>query len=285
MDEENQVLAEIAEAGEKDKNLESEDLNFSCQNKEEAKKKLEASMKDIDDLFGSLLCDVPDPSQEDVRKGVAKILEHAETEKEQISEEVQSSQPGTEKAAKGKKVTPKVLLLAALLSILSFSTLFVMGSRHNISIENGFMSFARDTVQVVFFGEDERFISVDSLLEDLKSHGYDDIVFPQEFVTRSDEYKVSVPEYKNDAFSQVVFNIYCEERKINFNIYNYEVLQQNYEYSKLGDGDTIQVDDIIVNTFSFENEMVVEFTYNGYYYLLSSTISYSDMLRIVESIR
>ncbi|MBQ3137074.1 MAG: hypothetical protein IJB74_06280 [Clostridia bacterium] len=279
-------MAEIAEAGEKDKNLESEDLNFSCQNKEEAKKKLEASMKDIDDLFGSLLCDVPDPSQEDVKKGIAKILEHAETEKEQISEEAQSPQPGTEKAAKGKKVTPKVLLLAALLSILSFSTLFVVGSRHNISIENGFMSFAKDTVQVVFFGEDERYISVDSLLEDLKSHGYDDIVFPQEFVTRSDEYKASVPEYNSEGFGQVAFEICCGETIYKTIICQLDSFQQPYDYINLYDSNIVMVDDISVNIFAFgNNDSVMQYEYSNHRYYVQANIPYDKMEKLIKTIK
>ena len=286
MDEENQVLAEIAEAGEKDKNLESEDLNFSCQNKEEAKKKLEASMKDMDRMFGSLLQDVPDPSEKEVRDGVAKILERAAADSAQTAEKAEPLQLRPVKSGQSKKVTLKVLLLAALLSILSFSTLFVMGSRHNISIENGFMSFARDTVQVVFFGEDERFISVDSLLEDLKSHGYDDIVFPQEFVTKSDEYKVSVPEYSSDeSGKQVSFEVYEGEEIHKFCIHNYNLTNKNYGYNNIGNAQEIMINGINLYIINLNDETTIEFVDNEYYYFIISTVSYSDTLKIVETIR
>ncbi len=290
MEEENQVLAETAEAVEHHKNLESEDLIFNYQNKEEAKKKLEASMKDIDDLFGSLLQDVPDPSEEDVRKGVAKILQRAAAGRAQTAEKVQAAetvQIKPIKAGKSKKVTLKVLLLAALLSILLFSTLFVMGSRHNISIENGFMSFAKDTVQVVFFGEgEEKFISVDSLLESLKSKGYDDIVFPQEFVTRSDEYKVSVPEYKNDDVRQADFKIHNQETTFSFIICQLKSTQQPYGYLDLGDSNTVTVGDVAVDVFDFGNDgSAIQFLYDKYRYYIRTNIHYSDMVKIAETIR
>lgn len=142
----NQVFGESSEASESIKNLESEDFIFNCQNKEEAKNNLDSSVQDIDEFIGSLIQDIPSLSDEEISAGIEKILAKAPVT------EAPTLQIKTDRK---KKVTLKVLFAAAVLSILSFSCLFVMGNHHNISIENGFVSFAKDTMQVVFFGDSE----------------------------------------------------------------------------------------------------------------------------------
>ena len=275
LEEENQVLGKDAEAVDNNINLESEDFYFYNQNKEEAKKNIDSSSKDLTDFIDSLIQNVPAPSDEEVNTGIEKILKITHLE-EQIK---------TVKTNKKKKVTFRVLFIAALLSILSVSCLFVVGSSHNISIENGFVAFAKDTIQIVFFGENkEEYITIDALLVDLEQHGYSDILFPQEFVTKSDEYKVSVPRYLNTDLEQVTFNIYGCEALYKFVIHSYNQIQQPFDYLDMNNIQTVMVDDIHIYVFQIDTQFAVEFISDEYRYCIQSDVTYSELLKVMETI-
>lgn len=278
MEEENQVLGKDAEAVNNNINLESEDFYFYNQNKEEAKKNIDSSSKDLTDFIDSLIQDVPAPSDEEISAGIEKILKITHPE-------VQSK---TVKTNKKKKVQFRVLFIAALLSILSVSCLFVVGSNHDISIENGFVSFAKDTIQIVFFGEDkEEYITVDTLLADLEAHGYGDILFPQEFVTNYDEYKVSVPEYSNnDLCEQVSFNIIDSVNTYIFSVHKYDKNSQTLDYKDMDNVQTMVVNDINMYVSEYDDsDCVVEFFFNGYRYYIQARTNSSEIVEIVKTIK
>ena len=276
LEEENQVLGKDAEAVDNNINLESEDFYFYNQNKEEAKKNIDSSSKDLTDFIDSLIQDVPSPSDEEVNTGIEKILKITHPEE----------QTKTVKTNKKKKVTFRVLFIAALLSILSVSCLFVVGSNHDISIENGFVTFAKDTIRIVFFGEDqEEYINVDTVLIDLEAHGYGDILFPQEFVNNYDVYKVSVPKYENDEFIQVSFDIICEDIVYRFGICNKKQSIQAFDYVNVDNVETVEMDDADIYVFEFDNYTTIEFIYKEYYFFISSNIPCSDAIIIAESIK
>ena len=276
MEEENQVFGKNAEAVDSNINLESEDFNFYHQNKEEAKKNIDSSSADLSDFIDSLIQDIPDPSAEEVNSGIEKILERTHpTEKHS-------------KTNKKKKVAFKVLFIAALLSMISFSCLYVVGSSHNISIENGFVSFAKDTIQVVFFGKgEEEYITVDTLLADLEAHGYEDILFPQEFVNNYDVYKVSVPNYKKGNIGQVSFNVYGDVSDYTFGVYEYTDTSQSTNYKNLINAKTLVLNDVYIYVFEFDNgDCSIEFIYDGYrYYIHTKNVSYSDLVNIAETLK
>lgn len=277
LEEENQVFGKNAEAVDNNINLESEDFYFYNQNKEEAKKNIDSSSKDLTDFIDSLIQDTPAPSDEEVNAVIEKILKITHPEE----------QTKTVKTNKKKKVTFRVLFIAALLSMISFSCLYVVGSNHNISIENGFISFAKDTIQIVFFGEDkEEHITVDALLTDLELHGYTDILFPQEFVNKSDEYKVSVPEYFDDKLGkQVSFDICTEDISYMISIVKISTNQQGIDYVELNDAETLIINGLHMYIFQFDNQnLVIEFTNNEYRYLLKADLPYSEMLNIAKTI-
>lgn len=278
LEEENQVLGKDAEAVDNNINLESEDFYFYNQNKEEAKKNIDSSSKDLTDFIDSLIQDVPAPSDEEVNTGIEKILKITHPEE----------QTKTVKTNKKKKVTFRVLFIAALLSILSVSCLFVVGSNHDISIENGFVSFAKDTIQIVFFGEDkEEYITVDTLLTDLDAHGYGDILFPQEFVTNYDEYTVSVPNYSNiDLFNQVSFNIISETDTYGFLIHKYYKNSQTFDYQNMDIARTEIINDINMYLFEFDDgDYAAEFVFDEYSYCIQARTNYSDMVEILKTIK
>ena len=274
MEEENQVFGKDAEAVDSNMNLESEDFNFYHQNKEEAKKSIDSSSADLSDFIDSLIQDIPDPSDEDVSLGIEKILERTHPVEKQP------------KTNKKKKVTFKVLFIAALLSMISFSCLYVVGSSHNISIENGFVTFAKDTMKIVFFGEDkEEYITVDALLADLELHGYDDILFPQEFVNNYDVYKVSVPIYSRDLFDQVSFEIVAEKGSYFFVICPIASNLQNFNYIDIENADTVCVNNININVFDLDNnDLTGEFMLKKYRYSIKTNVPYSNFIKIIETI-
>lgn len=276
LDVDNQVFGKNAEAAENDINLESEDFNFYRQNKEKAKKDIDNSAKELTDFIDGLIADIPEPSQEEIDAGIEKLIKKTHAEEAE-------NKPA--KSKRSKKVMLKVLFLAAVLSAVCFTSLFAVGNSRNVSIDNGFISFAKETVQVVFFGEDEKeFISVDTLLKDLEKHGYKDILFPEIFITNSDEYKVSLPRYRDGDFTQVAFEFYNGEVAYSFGIYSYNS-QQVFEYIDMENVETIKVDDIMVYVFEFgNNNSAVEFIHNGYHYLLKANIPYLEMVDIINTI-
>lgn len=274
------AFGEGAEALEKDISLESEGFDFYRKNKEEANNNIEKTVADIDAFMETLLADIPDLTEDEVEAGVKKLLDR--THPSQAVSEAETEI----KAVRSKKATIRVLFIAAVLTLLLVSGLFVMGTRHNISIENGFASFAKNTVQVVFFGEDEKYISVDSLLADLEAHGFTDIVFPQEFVTNSDEYKVSVPEYKDAELRYVSFEIYHGDITYSLLIYKSGTRQETYEYADIYDGDTVVVGDMPVYVIEFDNDdSAIECIKDNYRYYIKANISCSEIVKMAETIK
>ncbi len=278
MEEENQVFGKGAEAVDSNINLESEDFNFYHQNKEEVKKNIDSSSKELTDFIDSLIQDVPAPTDEEVNAGIEKILErtHPEEEKNEVS-----------KSSRSKKVTFRVLFIAALLSILSFSGLYVVGSNNNISIENGFVTFAKDTIKIVFFGENrEEYITVDALLTDLELHGYTDILFPQEFVNNYDVYKVSVPEYSEGELKQVTFKVYEGSIEYTFSVSSNDEFQKTINFSGLENAKSININEIYVYVFDYGNSgSAIRFVNEDYKYNIHASISYSEIIEFAKTIR
>jgi hypothetical protein len=269
LEEENQVFG--VEAENKDAFNSEEKFNIYHKDKEDAEKNIQASAKELNDFFDSLIKDEPDPTEEEVNEGIRKILERAYPEK---------------KTNKSKKVALKVLFIAALLSVLSFSCLFVVGNSHNISIENGFVTFAKDTVRIVFFGEaKEEYITIDALLDDLSSNGFKSILLPQELYNN---YKSSKPEYyeEEDKNNIVVFNISDDTTSYSFRIEKAvsDRLVDN-SFSGLDNAETMIFDDVYVYIFEHENGVsYIRFIYCGYDYFIQSDNSFPGMINIAKTI-
>lgn len=278
MEEENQVSGKNAEAIDNNKNLESEDFKFYNQNKEEAKINIDSSSKELECFIDSLIQDIPAPTDEEVDSGIKKILEitHPEESKNKVS-----------KSSRSKKVTFRVLFIAALLSIISFSCLCVVGSSHNISIENGFVTFAKDTIKIVFFGEEkDEYITIDALLTDLELHGYDNLLFPQEFVTKSDEYKASVPKHSDSMLKQVTFNICDENTVYYFTMHDYDQNQKSRDFDNIKTADSIEINGTYVYLFEFDTgESAIEFTCESIHVYIHSLAPYSDIVEISKTLK
>lgn len=250
---------------------------FDFFRKEETKQNIKKSATDLTDFIDSLIEDVQSPSEEDVNAGIEKILAKTHPVETPIE---------PKKSKKFKKVTSKVLFLVAVLSLFSVFCIYVAGSNNNISIENGFVTFAKDTIKIVFFGEEpEEYITVDVLLTDLASHGYADILFPQEFVTKSDEYKVSVPEYSDDnSGKQIAFDIHNDSSAYSFNIICLKS-QQTLNYTNLNNAQTFNVNGVYIYVFENKDKTTIEFTNNGYHYYIVSDVPFNDISSLVETIK
>lgn len=272
MDNKNMPFGADAESTENFK----EDFSFSNKNKEASKAAIDKSAKEFVDYMTSLSADVPELTEEEINRGVEKILDRAFPAEKSAS---------PTKKAKAKRITLKVLFIAALLSALLLSCIYVVGNSKNVSIENGFVTFAKDTIQIVFFGEDEEeYISVDSLLLSLEEHGYDDIMFPEEVIINSDEYKVSVPIYNTDLVEDVSFEIYSNINKCSFIIYQYDT-QRAKEFKDLEKAKTVDINGFSAYIFEFGGNVTVEFVDPKYQYYIVSDLLYNDMIIFAESMK
>ncbi len=277
LEEENQVFGRDAEAVE---DFDSEEkFSIYHKDKKDVNDNVVSSANDLTDFFDALLQDEPEPSEEEVNKGIAKIL--AKTHPEEIKAE-------SAKTNKNKKVILRVLFIAALLSVVFFSCLCVVGSSHNISIENGFATFAKDTVKIVFFGEEkEEYIDVKTLLEDLESNGFKNILLPQKLY----DYKSSMPVYSKSADEastndRVMFELSKDVYSYFFEIKNIgsEKLMDNY-FGSLDNAKTTIVDDITIYIFEFETgASYIRFVNSGFDYLIQSEVSLSEMINTAQTI-
>ncbi len=276
MEEENWFFGENTE---KQKYLESEDnFDFNHTDKELLNKNIDDAVKELTDWLDSEPQSEIQLSDDEINDAIKRLLEKTHPAQAPSS---------PEKTGRIKKVSLRVLFVAAILLVLSVTCLFAVGNSHNISIENGFLTFAKDTVKIVFFGEEkEEFITVDMLMDDLKAHGYDDILMPQDFVDSSANYSVSVPEYMKDELrDQVAFDIYDSENKYEFNISKGNFMDSAGSYVKLQNAVTVVRDDVYIYAFEFNGESVIEFVGDGYSYYVISTVPLPNMVKIAESIK
>lgn len=272
MEEENSVFG--VDAGNTDKLDAEEKFSIYHNEKDNIQNNIKISAEDLTAFFDLVSKDIPDPSEEEVNKGIEKILEN--------------THPATEKTNKSKRVTLRVLFIAALLSIVSFSCLCVLGSSHDISIENGFLTFAKDTVKIVFFEEgQEEYIDVKTLLENLEANGYKDILLPQELYN----YKSSVPVYSKgakdvDANDRVEFELCNDASSYSFRIEKNaaDKLISDY-YSGLNNAETVIVDDLYIYIFKFDSGLSsILFVNDGYNYFIQSDVPLSEMIHTAQTI-
>ena len=276
MEEENSVFGYDADNTNK---LDSEEKFSIYHNKEEAKNNIDISAKELSDFLDSIIQDVPDLSEEEVNRGVAKILEKAYPN-ERVTK--------LSKNNKSKKITLRVLFIAALISIFFFSCICVVGSSHNISIENGFVTFAKDAVKIVFFGSDkEESIDVKTLIEDLELHGFKNIMLPQNLYS----YKSSVPVYSKgldeaESKDRVEFELIEDSVLYSLKIEKFgsDVLPDSY-FAILDNAETIIIDDIYIYVFEFQTGATCAcYTNEGYDYSIQAEVSLSEMINTAQTI-
>lgn len=123
-------------------------------------------------------------------------------------------------------------------------------------------------------------------MTDLEQHGYGDILFPQEFVTKSDEYKASVPKYLDGELRQATFDVNCRDYVYNFGLYAFDKSQQSFDYKDMDNVQTIVIDDINLYLFEFDDGYcVVEFVCDEYRYYIQARVSYSEIVEIAKTLK
>ena len=273
MEDESRVFGQDAESSEDNKNENIKNIKISVSDhsdKEDiTKTDADKAIEDFLSYVDGLVENEPEPSEEEVRSGIDKIL----------------AKVYPEKSRKKKVTVKKVLFLVALLSVLSVVSIYVMGDYHDISIENGFVTFAKDAIQITFFGEsEEEYISVDTLLADLESHGYKDLMFPEAFLF-DDGCKVSLPEYSTEKdMEQVSFYVYSNEDEFYFSVYR---IAENYvaNFPALDNAQTVISDGVYIHIFEHNSDhTTIEFIDSEFRYYISSSISYLKMVSIAETI-
>ncbi len=276
LEEENSVFGLGADNTNK---LDSEEKFSIYHNEDEANNNIDISSKELTDFVDSLIQDVPDLSEEEINRGVEKILAKAYPAEEAVKPSNNS---------KVKKVTLRVLFIAALLSAVIFSCIYVVGSSRNINIENGFVTFAKDAVKIVFFGNDEaESIDVKTLLEDLEAHGFSDIVLPQKLY----DYMSSIPNYfkgvaDTGANDTAVFSLSNNYSSYSFRLTknDYNKLVGNY-FVNLDDAETVIIDDIYIYVFEYDNGMsTINFSDGSYSYFIQSDVSLNEMINTAQTI-
>ena len=256
-----------------------EEFSFSNKNKETSKGDIDKSVKDFTDYMISVSADMPELSEEEINRGVEKILEKAFPNEEAVKPSNNS---------KVNKVTLRVLFIAALLSVAFFFCTCVVASSHNINIENGFVTFAKDAVKIVFFGNDEaESIDVKTLLEDLEAHGFKDIILPQKLYN----YRSSLPVYSTSADDiganeRVTFDLSDNDILYSFRLEKTASDKPVGDYfSNLDNAETVVVDDINIYVFEFENGWSnICFVYGEYDYFIQSDVSLYEMINIAQTI-
>lgn len=188
--------------------------------------------------------------------------------------------------AKNKKAVLISLLIVLVILIISVVGISVAGILKGANTDDGMVAFAKDTVRVVFLGEEkEQYISAESLLLDLENNGFTDILFPEEFSYNLDKYKFTVPRYSNTGIEQVSFDITFNESLCGFTITKEELAQQELEFVGLENAETMTINDVNFYIFDFGNLISVKFEHNGFCYDISSSCLYEDMIKIIESIK
>lgn len=256
-----------------------EEFSFSNKNKETSKVDIDKSVKDFTDYMISVSADMPELSEEEINRGVEKILAKAFPNEEAVKPSNNS---------KVKKVTLRGLFIAALLSAVFFFCICVVGSSHNINIEDGFVTFAKDAVKIVFFGNDEaESIDVKTLLEDLEAHSFKDVVLPQKLYN----YRSSLPVYSVSikgvgANNRVTFELINNDILYSFRLEKTASDKPVGDYfSNLDNAETVVVDDVNIYVFEYDNGIsAINFVNGDYSYFIQSDVLLSDMIDTAQTI-
>lgn len=270
LEDENVVLgAESAE------NIDSEECFY--RNNKNAKSNLERAGEELTDFISLYIEDEPEPSDSEIKQGIEKILEktHPEEKHNSITE-----------INKNKKISLKVLFVAAILSVLLLCCIGVVGTDNDINIKNGFVAFDGDKVHIAFFEDsDEKHIPVKTLLIDLESKGFNDVLLVEEVAGIKGEHcKITLPCYDDANVKQVCFEVVLDDIQYSFDIRKIDISENETITPDMKGAEIITVWDIDVYLYNCEQETKIQFIHNGLHYLVSTNDSYEEIVRAVELI-
>lgn len=271
-----------------EKELEKLRLKMNSKEKtEERNKVIEESLKNIEAEVNEALEGIEMPSEAELQARMKALLFDASKLDEQTPAKTEEAPAKEIKSIMTRKKIGKTLMLAAVISLLGLSFIITtVASKHNISIENGFVAYVKDAIVITFFGDsEEKYISVDVLKADLENNGFKNVIIPKYF--ESGNWKVSIPEYtKNDFTNTLSFKIYNDNNSFYFRIATQGAGSNEYYFLELENAETIKTDEMYVYLFEHNNGYDNRIRYfNPYYnFLITSKTDYAIMQEIAKSI-
>lgn len=258
-----------------------EGRNFFCLNDENAdkdqlKNALDNSENELTEFIEILTQDAKEPEQSEIDSGIKKILKRAE----------QTDEPKEiGKSNVNKKLSIKVLFVAAIIVIVSICSISVVATNNDIKIRNSFVTFDGSNVHIAFFGDsNEKNIPIKSLLNDLQNKEFGKVLLVEEVAGLKSEYgKITLPRYENNA-KQVCFEITSNEIEYYFDICKIDVSEDATATIDINNAEIITVDDIDVYISYSEEKTEIQFVYNNLHYFVSTNDSYEEIVRAVELI-
>ena len=254
---------------------------------EERNKVIEESLKNIEAEVNEALEGIEMPSEAELQARMKALLFDASKLDEQTPAKTEEAPAKEIKSIMTRKKIGKALMLAAVISLLGLSFIITtVASKHNISIENGFVAYVKDAIVITFFGDsEEKYISVDVLKADLENNGFENVIIPKYF--ENGNWKVSIPEYtKNNFTNTLSFKIYNDNNSFYFRIATQGAESNEYYFLELENAETIKTDEMYVYLFEHNNGYDNRIRYfNPYYnFLITSKTDYAIMQEIAKSI-
>lgn len=274
-----------------EKELEKLRLKMNSKEKtEERNKVIEESLKNIEAEVNEALEDIEMPSEAELQARMKALLFDASKLDEQTPAKAEEAPAKEIKSIMTRKKIGKTLMLAAVISLLGLSFIITaVASKHNISIENGFVAYVKDAIVITFFGDDEeeeKYISVEMLKVHLENNGFENVIIPKYF--ENGNWKVSIPEYTNDIFKQVSFDIYNDDNNFlfNFHILPQKAQDKEHYFLDLENAETLKTGKMYIYLFEHNNGYDNHIRYfNSYYdYLIISKTDYVIMQEIAKTI-
>ncbi len=264
-----------------EKELEKLRLKMNSKEKtEERNKVIEESLKNIEAEVNEALEDIEMPSEAELQARMKALLFDASKLDEQTPAKTEEAPAKEIKSIMTRKKIGKTLMLAAVISLLGLSFIITtVASKHNISIENGFVAYVRDAIVITFFGDsEEKYISVDVLKADLENNEFEDVIIPKYF--ENGNWKVSIPEYSKDILKQVSFEIYNDNSSFYFRIATQEAQNKEQFFLKLENAETIKTDKMYIYLFDQNNGNDFSIYYcNSDYEVYVKSKAYTDTVR------
>lgn len=187
---------------------------------------------------------------------------------------------------KTKKIVLISFVIVILILIFSVGRISYIGILKGADTDNGIVPFVKDTVDLVILGKDIReYISYEDVKADLKTNGFEDILFPKEFSEKLDKYKFTKPIYTNNGIEEISCRIYLGELTYGFAASKSEIENKELTFVGLENAETITINNIDFYLFDFGNYVSVMFFHNGFSYDIGSSCPYDDMIKIIESIK
>lgn len=271
-----------------EKELEKIRLKMNTKEKTETRNTIiEEALENIEAEVNKALKDLETPSGSDLQARMKAVLFDASKLEKQAQAETNDKSEKSPKSLMTHKRIGKTLLLAAVISLLGLSFIITtVASKHNISIENGFVAYMKDAITITFFGDsEEKYISLEVLKADLENNGFENVVVPKYF--DNGEWKVTVPKYTdNDVLRQVSFEIYSNANSFVFCITPLNEHNKEAYFLDLKNAETINSPNMHIYLFEHNNgyDNYIDYFNSDYNFSITSKTDYEVMRKIAKTI-